>query len=371
MARRRRVWRILRILGAAFSTLALTGAALFTAEVLSREPLEAIPSTTHPSIARRACIDCHAPIAEEWRQSFHYRSLTGPYWKDVRELGYMRVFDRTRKACVNCHAPANVLDLHDSPAAAASADASLGVECTPNLLREPRGVIPAARSDAVELGVDCTSCHVGKRGIVGSGRNPATAHEVFPDPRFQDPEVASETLCRTCHSATVRAWKKTTFAFSGVTCLDCHMPFTTAASSVGGPERMRRSHRFPGDKEPSLLEKAVNASLAITADRRARFHITNDRVGHYFPSGGNWLSVRLRAHDKAGRMLREQFAVFGKDEPLLLDFWPFNRDRRLASGEERDVLFELPDGHGTVEAVVRYHDWMRTKVTVLALTEAY
>ena len=46
-----------------------------------------------------------------------------------------------------------------------------------------------------------------------------------------------------------------------------------------------------------MLEKAVNASLAITADRKARFRITNDRVGHYFPSGGNWLSVEFKVYD--------------------------------------------------------------------------
>jgi hypothetical protein len=367
----RKTLRVLGIAGAGVVTLALAGGALFTLEVLSREPLRAVASTAHPTIARRECIDCHAPIAEEWRQSYHYRSLTGPYWKDVRELGYLKVFDRTRKACVNCHAPANVLDLLDPGAAAASTAGSLGVECTPNLLREPRGVIPAARVDDVELGVDCTSCHVGKGGIVGPGRHPTAAHEVLPDPRFQDAELTSETLCQTCHSAAVRAWKRTRFAADGVTCLDCHMPPTTAASTAGGPQRARRSHRFLGDKDPSLLEKAAHASLAITRDRQARFRIANDRVGHYLPSGGNWLSVKLTAYDRAGGTLGEQLGVFGKEEPLLLDFWPFNLDRRIPSGEEREILLPLPEGHGTVEAVVRYHDWMRTKATVLTLKEEY
>lgn len=370
MSHRRRAWRVLRIFVATVSTLALAGAALMTIAVLSRAPLRAIPSTTHPSIPRQECIDCHAPIAAEWRQSFHYRSLTGPYWKDVRELGYMRVFDRTRKACVNCHSPANVLDLHD-PVAAAAADGPLGVECTPNLLREPRGVIPAARADDVELGVDCASCHVGERGIVGPGRNPGTVHEVIPDRRFQDLALASDQLCGTCHSATVRAWKKSAFASRGVTCIDCHMPPTTAASVTGGPQRLRRSHNFIADKQPSMLEKAVNASLAIGVDGRARFRLTNDRVGHYFPSGGNWLSVQLEARDGTGRVLGKQVGIFGKEEPLLLDFWPFNTDRRLASGEARDILFQLPDGHGTVRAVVRYHDWMRTKTTILTVEEKY
>lgn len=367
----RRTLRILAMACAAALTLALTAGVLFALEVFSREPLRAVPGTVHPSLARNDCVDCHAPIAEEWRQSYHYRSLTGPYWRDVRELGYLDVFDRTRKACVSCHAPANVLDLVDSTPAAARTEASLGVECTPSLLREPKGVIPAARAEDVEMGVDCTSCHVGKGGVVGSGRHPTDAHEVIADRRFQDPRVTSETLCRVCHGAAVQAWEKTRFASQGVTCLDCHMPLTTAASVAGGPALMRRSHRFLGDKDPGLLHKAADASVSITRDRQARFLITNDGVGHYLPSGGNWLSVELRAFDRDGRTLSERRVAFGREEPLLLDFWPFKADHRIPSGEHREILFPLPAGHGTVEAVVRYHDWIQTKVTVATLSQEY
>ncbi len=367
----RRVLGIIGIVAAVLVGIAILGGGLFTFEVLSRKPLMSSPSTTHASLSRQACIDCHASIAEEWRQSFHYRSLTGPYWKDVREMGFLKVFDWSRKACVNCHAPANVLDLVDPAPSIASAGEALGVECTPNLLREPKGTIPAARADDVTLGVDCTSCHVSTRGIVGTGRYPTAAHETLADRRFQDPSLASDTLCRTCHRATVEAWKRTRFATAGITCLDCHMPRTRAASVTAGPERPRRSHRFAGDKDDSMLGRAVNASMAITADRTARFRITNDRVGHYFPSGGNWLSVQFKAYDASGRVLRQRREAFGKDEALLLDFWPFNTDRRIAFGEQREIFFPLPAGHGTVEAVVRYHDWMRTRTTILTLKDAY
>ena len=149
------------------------------------------------------------------------------------------------------------------------------------------------------------------------------------------------------------------------------MPEVKAASIVAGPERQRRSHSFVGDKDPSMLENAVNASLTITADRQARFLITNDRVGHFFPSGGNWVSVQLRVYDAAGSLLREQVEVFGKEEALLLDFWPFNVDKRIAFGEQREILFSLPELPGAVEAVVRYHDWMGTKRTLLTLQEKF
>jgi hypothetical protein len=94
-------------------------------------------------------------------------------------------------------------------------------------------------------------------------------------------------------------------------------------------------------------------------------------VGHYLPSGGNWLLVEFRAYDPSGRRLKERLDGFGREEALLLDFWPFNSDERIAPGEQRELLFPLPEGRGTVEAVVRYHDWMRTVRTIETLKAEY
>lgn len=83
------------------------------------------------------------------------------------------------------------------------------------------------------------------------------------------------------------------------------------------------------------------------------------------------MSVHFKAYDETGRILAEQKEAFGRDEALLLDFWPFNQDNRIAFGERREILFPLPEGHGIVEAVVRYHDWMHTKRTITTLTEKF
>lgn len=364
----RRLVRKLVIATLVLVGLLLIGGGLFAVEVLSRKRPTAIRSTTHASLRRNDCLDCHAPIAAEWRQSYHFRSLTGPYWKDVRQLGYLDLFTSVRKECVSCHAPANVLDL---AVAKSSASESLGVECTPNLLEEPKGTIPVARLDAVAMGVDCTSCHVAANGIHGSGRRQTTAHETIADARFQAAPATAESLCRTCHRATVEAWKKTSLAAGGVTCLECHMPMVTAPSVLGGPPRVRRSHRFMADKDRAMLIASVNASLEIAPDRQARLRITNDRVGHHLPSGGNWLSVHFKAYDALGRMLTEQKDAIGRDETLILDFWPFNKDNRIAHGERREIRFPLPDGHGSVEAVIRYHDWMKMRQTLVTLKKTY
>jgi hypothetical protein len=120
-----------------------------------------------------------------------------------------------------------------------------------------------------------------------------------------------------------------------------------------------------------MLARAVNATLDVAGDGRARFRITNDRVGHYFPSGGNWLSVRLEARDGAGRVLAERVEAFGREEALLLDFWPFHEDARIPPGERREILFALPEGRGTVRAAVSYHDWMKTRRTIATFEASY
>lgn len=78
-----------------------------------------------------------------------------------------------------------------------------------------------------------------------------------------------------------------------------------------------------------------------------------------------------KAFDTSGRLLKRRLEGFGKDEALLLDFWPFNQDRRIAYGERKEILFPLPDGHGTVEAVIRYHDWMKIRRTLLTLKQVF
>jgi len=120
-----------------------------------------------------------------------------------------------------------------------------------------------------------------------------------------------------------------------------------------------------------MLAKSVNATLEIAENRKAVFRITNDRVGHHLPSGANWLVVYLRAYDASGQVVREHKEALGREETLLFDFWPFNVDKRLSFGEQREIRLALPEGHGTVEATVRYHDWMRVAKIVLVLKRDY
>jgi hypothetical protein len=149
------------------------------------------------------------------------------------------------------------------------------------------------------------------------------------------------------------------------------MPPVRAASTPGGPERLRRSHAFPADKDPAMLAKALNASLEIVEGPAARIRIVNDKVGHHFPSGGNFLSVRLAVYDTSGRKMEERLEALGRDENLVLDFWPFRKDTRIPYGQTREIRFPLPKEHGSVEAVFRYHDWMKVAPILGTLRRDY
>lgn len=338
----KRALKYLRTTLLAVTALLVTSTAYFAVGALTRETPQVVEGTGHVSLSRESCIECHAPIAAEWRESFHFLSVTGPFWERIRDKGLDQLFDWLRIPCMNCHAPANVLDLDG-------------------------GQYPAERLDAPELGVDCVSCHVSERGILGPGGRGGGSHEAISDQRFRDPVMASTAICAPCHdeplehARTVESWRSTQFARDGVTCLHCHMPEVDAPSVTGGPNRFRRSHRFLGDKDIGMLRQALNASITIVKEtREAIVRITNDRIGHSFPASGmNWLIVDVDVLDESKQTVMNVRRSFGTREsiPGYVDFWPFVQVSKIPYGESREIRVELPTAHGTVSAKFRYRDW--------------
>jgi hypothetical protein len=333
----RAVLKSIAIAIAGVAALAAIAVSYFGLRAFARERLEVRTGTRHASLSRESCIECHAPIAAEWRQSFHFRTVGGPFWQRIRDKGYASMFEALRIPCMNCHAPANVLDVRDGP--------------------------PVARNDAVDASIDCVSCHVSVRGILGPGRSAEAVHEVVRDQRFSNPTVTSTTLCARCHDEdcerTVTDWRRTQFARDGVTCLHCHMPEVEAPSVAGGPVRTRRRHTFVADKDGTMLRQALHASIVLNGDRTAAVRIVNDRVGHAFPASGmNQLVVKVSARGANGAVAEVERS-FGSKEfiPGYLDFWPFRVVTKIPAGEGRDVTITLPSDHGEVSATFLYRDW--------------
>jgi len=150
------------------------------------------------------------------------------------------------------------------------------------------------------------------------------------------------------------------------------MPKISAPSVTGGPARVRRSHRFAADKDDTMLTAAVHATLVIDANGSALFLMTNDRVGHAFPSGGNGVSVRLEARDDAGQTVAtHEEPMYYRKERLVFDIWPFRHDTRLRPGEQAEARLALPAGHGVVTATVSYHDWMKSRRPIATFETRY
>jgi nitrate/TMAO reductase-like tetraheme cytochrome c subunit len=340
------------------SALVIFIALYFTLGALARDRPGVKTGTTHPTISRESCSDCHAEIAAEWRESFHFRSLSGPFWQRIRSKGYEPLFKILRIPCVNCHAPANVLDL-------------------------PNGAHPVERTDAARNGVDCVSCHVSERGILGPGLSTQAPHEVIGDERFRDPMLASKTICASCHeeevshAKTVTAWLATPFARDRVSCVDCHMPMIQSKPDAGTPQRFRRSHRFLADKNVEMLRRALNATIDLSGEGTAVVRIVNDRVGHSLPAGGtNSLIARVTVQDRQGTTVHEEEQAFGTKESLpgYLDFWPFLQVTKIAYGESRNIQVRLPEGHGRVSAEFRYRDWFTVTnrdITIATITREF
>lgn len=332
--------------------------AYFAVGALMREPVSLAAATEHASLTRETCISCHTPIAEEWRQSFHFQSATGLFWERVRARRFDKLFDVLRVSCMNCHAPANVLDLSPTDQ-------------------------PVQRMESVELGVDCVSCHVSEQGILGPGLYTDAPHEVIPDRRFRDPETASVQICGRCHeepmdhAKTVTAWQSTEFATAGVTCVHCHMPEVTTALVAGGSAQKRRSHRFPGDKDIDMLRSAISALVALDESGIARVTISNEGAGHSVPASGmNSLIVAVAVRDEAGEIVERVERTYGTREwiPGYLDFWPFLKVSKIPSGEAREIVVDIPSGHGTIAVELRYRDWPTVTdqdIVFLSLEEIY
>jgi len=328
-----------------FSTLVLILGAVsfFAVGIAVRDSPEVISGTEHASLSRESCIECHEPIAAEWRESFHFRSLSGPFWQRIRDKGVDRIYEVLRITCMNCHAPANVPDLAGN-------------------------THPVQRDASVQLGVDCVSCHVSEQGIVGSGRSTVAAHEVIADERFQDTSLASVTICASCHAEAkanvVAEWQQTPYARDGIGCPDCHMPELEAPSVAGGPVRLRRSHRFSADKDLDMLRRALDTSINVNDNGTATVRITNSGAGHSVPAAGtNWLFLKVEVQDELGVVIRKKERSFGTREtiPGYLDFRPFVKATRIPYGESRKIEVDLPSGHGNISVELRYRDWFMVK----------
>lgn len=197
---------------------------------------------------QRGCEECHATIAEQWRESFHRKAYTNAAY--VRALK-----NEPRPFCRRCHAP----------------------EADPQV---------SATGWQAESGVACVTCHLRDGKVVtgnslGKRQQKKAPHVVLREDSF------SANLCRACHEfgfPDSRLRERRELMQSTLSehkalgerrgCVDCHMPLLDK----------QRSHRFPGGHDEDMLRGA----LQVSAKRDGvvlQMTLSPKQIGHALPTG--------------------------------------------------------------------------------------
>lgn len=309
------------------------------------------------------CGACHQEEFREWKSTIHAHAWTDPYY----QVDW--VFDGRQQVCNNCHIP---LDRQQEARVIGFRDRD---KWEPVLAPNPE--FDAALK---QEGVTCAGCHLREGRILGPRGSSSAPH---PVEKFSDPNA----LCMRCHVVQGERWdtfyrlppcgtiaeieagqgrlKGRSGEYSvhdpaAAGCVQCHMPALERPLVEGGGARLVRRHTWRGGHDPQMVRSALTASftdsLTPEGGRIAELELENTGAAHFLPTGtpDRHLTVRLRALDASGRVLRETNGTLARTilwRPFIVDL----RDSRLAWGERRRYVLEVPSGAASIEAQVRYH----------------
>lgn len=246
-----------------------------------------------------ACGACHRAIHGEWQDSAHGRAFTDPI--------YRKAIARVPRPeqCHGCHAPESVLDR--------------------------LGKMPRTRTERLDDGITCSSCHEQGGAVHGPFGAETAAHASVKDPVFSD--KGSIALCSGCHDKRIadvlplaKEFAAAGLAEKGKSCAGCHMPEITrplavdpATGAPSGPPRPGRSHELLGPADAEFCERAFAFRAERAGDRVLVF--VKNRAGHGVPglAAMREFPVALAVRDASGKALREHRLVFSGDNRLLVE----------------------------------------------------
>ncbi len=309
------------------------------------------------------CGACHQDAYREWKTTIHASAWTDPYY----QVDW--VFDGRRQLCNNCHIP---LDRQQEVRVLGFRDRD---KLDPVL-------VPNQDFDRAlkQEGVTCAGCHLREGRILGPSGNPNAPHAVE---KFADPNA----ICLRCHVVQGERWdtfyrmppcgtvaeiaagqgrlegrsgEYSVHSLAEIGCVQCHMPAVESPQTQKGASRTVRHHTWRGGHDPDTVRSALTASFmdSVTSGggRFAELVLTNTGAAHFVPTGtpDRHLTIRLRALDASGRVLRETTETLERTilwRPFIVDLW----DTRLARGAPRRYTLDVPARAETIEAQVRYH----------------
>jgi nitrate/TMAO reductase-like tetraheme cytochrome c subunit len=228
------------------------------------------------SLASASCGTCHPAQYADWRTTLHSRSM-GP--GVAGQLAGMFTDDpQSARACLDCHAPL----AEQSPKAGQ---------------KKTMGLNPAFDASLQAEGLVCAGCHVRGHERFGPPRRDGVTAKSAPRTSLphngvtRTPAFLRSEFCGSCHQFTpdgfalngkllentLTEWRASPAARQGLQCQDCHMP--------------DRRHLWRGIHDPEMVKSGVEISLLTDRPRyrpgdefRATLTVTSRRVGHYFPT---------------------------------------------------------------------------------------
>lgn len=290
-------------------------------------PQGAVPAGFSPleaSLDPASCGSCHTAQHADWSTSLHAQTMTaGVQW----QLHLLPQGEAN--ACLDCHAP-----LAEQKALVAQARGWANAPAT----LPPAHVPPTLGNQ----GLVCAACHVRahervgpppREGAVPAGLAPHggyTASPAFEDSRFcsschQFPDDGPRTNSK-LREDTYRQWLASPQAARGETCQSCHMP--------------DRRHQWQGIHAPEMVQKALTTTLELRGEEVIAT-LTNTGSAHHFPT---YLVAKVTAQlvqlGATETVLAEQ--VIGWQVDVSLQNETF--DTRLAAGESLTLKGTLPAG---------------------------
>jgi len=232
------------------------------------------PKTNALMTSSADCATCHKTVFENWQKSRHRVSFSNELYQESHAR-------EPSPWCVNCHAPLRQID--------AEKKTHLGDE-----------------------GISCIVCHVREGEILTPRRVEGGAHRY----RVRT-ELADERFCEGCHDfnfpaaasamsdgknfhytdqpmqSTVAEYRASAF-YGRVSCQGCHLFSQT-----------KDSHLFPGGHALDRLARDLQLEVTRVDARQISLRIFAQGIGHAFPTGDLFRTLRIKLSDTGSRYASE------------------------------------------------------------------
>lgn len=289
------------------------------------------------SLKPEDCGACHADQLEAWRTSLHAKAFSPGLVGQLLTYG-----DEEAAACMQCHAP-----LAEQRQAFETAR------------RNDQAHLPAGQGLAA-AGNSCGGCHLrGHRRFGPPQRDTGAVGQSDPSgPHGGVMRVADfekSEFCAGCHQFpqnqavngkplenTVVEWRASPAARDGKTCQSCHMP--------------DRKHLWRGVHDPDMVRSGLTPEFVALPDK-VRFRLTSTGIGHAFPTYVTPKAIMNGvALDEAGKPLpgsEVSYVIQRRVESIDGD-WVERSDTRLAPGQAATLEMSWPKS-GAVQLWLEVH----------------